>query len=43
MCDPIPADACPDCGYTLPDEYDVDDGYELVSDDHWYQVKESPL
>ena len=40
MCDPYPSDTCPECGYTLPDEYEYDDGYELINDDHWNFIKE---
>ncbi|MGC5078491.1 hypothetical protein [Agrococcus sp. DT81.2] len=43
MCDQIPADECPECSYVLPDEYDYDDGYELINDDLWYAAKEGPL
>jgi hypothetical protein len=29
MCDQIPSLECPECAYQLPDEHDIDDGYEM--------------
>lgn len=29
MCDLIPSLECPECAYQLPDEHDIDPGYEM--------------